>query len=571
MEDSSRLNTLNSHSQTSFGMSSFGTTERQKFGQNVRLAMACIESPTKPTNSKAMPSDEATIHHRLKALSQEITSSHADLLELLVRYDELEGWKTSGASHCAAWMNLELGISMQLGWEFLRVGRKLRLLPTTTALFRAGKLSWSKIRLIVNVADADNEKTLCHAALDASVTEVKRLCNEFRWAQDDSGESENQRALKQWDARALLWDELSTGSTRIQLILPPEIAQAFLNSVEHSLNQLDSDSSETKISQRRADAAILMAETSLQVAGRDIATADRYQVIVSMEATEASSEAVPEDPTPSYLPSKRPAVKGASTIAQETAKRIACDCSISTITKTDGEPTDIGRKSRLWPNAMTRAIKDRDQHCQFYGCTHTQNLQIHHIVHWANGGTTSVENGVCLCHYHHTLVHEGGYSIRAVANNQTSLNEQFSMQQHVSDASMFDFEKELRNNNKSFNKIRKLSPTTYRFRVFDNDGRDIRGRHHAYVNDYTKTCKADIPTQRDSETRQKLSKPVHHYGLGPDRSTRVECAEPKSGYYQLRNTRNTYQLLSSNTSKRQNAQPDPQSFWQALLPVVPQL
>ena len=197
MEDSLALNTNNPHSQTSFGMGSFGTKERQQFGQHVRLAMACIEGPIQPKNSKAMPSDEATIHHRLKALSQDITSSHADLLELLVRYDELEGWRTSGASHCAAWMNLELGISLQLGWEYLRVGRKLRLLPTTTALFRAGKLSWSKIRLIVNVADTDNEKTLCHAALDASVTAVKRLCNEYRWTEDGNGESENERALKQ--------------------------------------------------------------------------------------------------------------------------------------------------------------------------------------------------------------------------------------------------------------------------------------------------------------------------------------------------------------------------------------
>ena len=276
------------------------------------------------------------------------------------------------------------------------------------------------------------------------------------------------------------------------------MAQAFLNSVEHSLNQTDADNSETKLSQRRADAAILMAETSLQAAGRDIATADRYQVIVSMEATEVESEETSHTP----LPPKRPTVKGASYIAQETAKRIACDCSISTITKIGGEPTDIGRKSRLWTNAMTRAIKDRDQHCQFYGCTHTHNLQIHHIVHWVNGGSTSVENGVCLCHYHHTLVHEGGYSIRAVAKNQTSLNEQFSQQQHVSDASMFNFEKELRNDRESFNKVRKLSPTTYRFRVFDADGRDIRGSHHA------ETCKADIPTKRDSQTRQNLSKPV---------------------------------------------------------------
>jgi hypothetical protein len=60
-----------------------------------------------------------------------------------------------------------------------------------------------------------DEKLLCHAALDASITEVKRLC------MDTAG------VLKQWESRSLVWDELSMGSTRIQLVLSPEIAQAF--------------------------------------------------------------------------------------------------------------------------------------------------------------------------------------------------------------------------------------------------------------------------------------------------------------------------------------------------------
>ena len=40
--------------------------------------------------------------------------------------------------------------------------------------------------------------------------------------------------------------------------------------------------------QRRADAAILMAETSLQAAARDIATVDRYQVIASVDVSDCS-------------------------------------------------------------------------------------------------------------------------------------------------------------------------------------------------------------------------------------------------------------------------------------------
>ena len=470
MEDSSVAIGNKTDTTLPLGMSSFGTKDRQQFGQDIRLAMACMEGTAVPVIAKAMPSDEAAIHHRLKVLSQDITSSHADLLELLVRFDDMEGWKKQGASHCAAWVNLELGISLQLGWEYLRVGRKLRLLPTATALFRAGKLSWSKIRLLASVADEDNEKILCHAALDASVTDVKRLCSEYRWSGDDTHDGENERAIKQWESRSLFWDEVSNGSTRIQLVLPPELAQAFLNSIEHSLSLISVDETEYTVSQRRADAAVLMAESNLQAAGRDIATADRYQVIVSVDSAELAT------------PSKRATVKEAGPVARETARRIACDCSVTTLHKTNGEPTDIGRRSRLWPAAMARAIKDRDQQCQFPGCNQSMNLQIHHIKHWADGGKTCVENGVCLCQYHHTTVHEGGYSIEAVASSERLLGQQFSAQCHADDIGMFSAEEDLRNDEVSFHTVRGLLPTRYRFCVLDSEGRDLNDRR-VTVND----------------------------------------------------------------------------------------
>jgi hypothetical protein len=563
MEDSSVASVAKDHKTDSpipLGMGSFNANDRQQFGRNIRLAMACIEGPAEPIIGKAMPSNEAAIHQRLKVLSQDITSAHADLLELLVRFDDLEGWKTQGAKHCAAWMNLELGISKQLGWEYLRVGRKLRLLPTTTALFRAGKLSWSKIRSIVDVADPGNEKILCHAALDASVTEVVRLCNEYQWTKDENGDGENDRAIKQWKSRSLFWNELGNGSTRIQLILPPEIAQAFLNSVEHSLSLIEVDDSDNKISQRRADAAVLMAETSLQAAGRDMATADRYQVIVSVGAADLAT------------PPKRPTIKGAGPIARETARRIACDCSISTHTTTNGEPTDIGRRSRLWPNAMARAIRNRDQHCQFYGCTQTHNLQIHHIKHWADGGTTCVSNGVSICQKHHTFVHEGGFSIQPVANSEQRLNDQFSMQQQADNPGMFNVEKELRNDRESFNTVRKLSPTKYRFRVVDADGQDLRSKHSAFNVKSVITSKPDATNKDDVQFESKTtagiiteddaqfgsnadsgitekneeqfasnadlpftSKPMHPFVSSYIHSTRVDCAEPVSGFYYYRN------------------------------------
>ena len=366
------------------------------------------------------------------------------------------------------------------------------------------------------MADANNERTLCHAALDASVSDVKRLCAGYRWQDDSNGEAENDRALQQWNARSLTWDETSNGSTRIQLILPPERAQAFLNSVEHSLSQLDNskeqlDDTNSSMSQRRADAAVLMAETSLQSAGRDIATADRYQVIVSVDASELSAadttvRAVAAGSDIS-TPSKRASVKGAGPIARETARRIACDCSLSINRTANGEPVDIGRKSRIWPSAMARAIRERDQHCVWPGCTQTHHLHIHHLRHWADGGATSILNGASLCSSHHSLVHEGGYTIQRVEDNDQRLHEQFVQQQHSADLSQFDVEKELRNDKESFNTVRTLSPECYRFRVIDAQGQDIHNRSDADIS--------------NNGTRSTFD---------PDEYTRVYCGEPVPDY-----------------------------------------
>ena len=553
MDDANKPSPNNNQPRIPLGMSAFGPAEREQFGQSVRLAMACIESPPEPTKGPALPQDESAIRQRLKALSQEITSNHADLLELLVRFDDVQGWKSSGARHCAAWMNIEIGISIQLSWEYLRVGRKLQTLPTVQALFRVGKLAWSKVRLITRVANTDNEKTLCHAALDASVSEVKRLCEAYQWSEDDNGEGETTRVIQQWASRALTWSEASNGSTRIQLVLPPEVAQAFLNSVEQSLNQLGTvaDATQSTVAQRRADAAVLMAETSLQHAGRAIATADRYQVSISVDADElatddvsiqevattqppAHSAATHSGPThfDTKCPAKRPTLNGVGPIAKETARRVACDCSLSVNTTSKTELISIGRKSRIWPSAMARAIKERDQHCAWPGCTHSHQLHIHHIKHWADGGETSVNNGVCLCSYHHTMVHEGGYRIEVVEPNSHQHNEQFIRQQYNEDVTLFDFEKSLRNDKASFNTVRNLSPTRFRYQILDSHGRIVSGRT---VGDPQQATEVEVHQQ----TQKPALRPAHYYGGSASSDVAdTKCAESVSNLESTRVDRN---------------------------------
>ena len=76
---------------------------------------------------------------------------------------------------------------------------------------------------------------------------------------------------------------------------------------------------------------------------------------------------------------------------------------------------DVGRKTRSIPPAIRRALDARDRKCRFPGCG-SRWCDAHHVVHWADGGPTSLENLLLLCRRHHRAVHEGGFAVWPDAN-----------------------------------------------------------------------------------------------------------------------------------------------------------
>ena len=305
--------------------------QSQQFGRSLHLAMACINgaerlqhSKTNKANFNQQGFSESTPRQSTKKelssdlyrVSTEIDTNRAELVELMVQFDEQQGWADSGARNCADWVNANLGIGQSSAYQFLRVGRELRDLPIIRALFRCGELSWSKVKILTTVADADNEQDLAHVSLTATVTDVERICREFRWAkaEEEGGDpatgrtKADLRAESQYNNRSLTTHEQPDGSIVLRISLPPEKAQAVLNSLEHCQNELYQDNAvpgvergddsvqphnndngctnttdQPSIRQRRADALVLMAERSLQSAGSDVSRSDRYQVILHVE------------------------------------------------------------------------------------------------------------------------------------------------------------------------------------------------------------------------------------------------------------------------------------------------
>ena len=90
-------------------------------------------------------------------------------------------------------------------------------------------------------------------------------------------------------------------------------------------------------------------------------------------------------------------------ISAATARRLACDAHlVPVVLGAQGEPLDVGRASYPVTQAIWRALVARDGGCGFDGCGRPPEwTEAHHLVHWADGGETSVENCCLFCDHHH--------------------------------------------------------------------------------------------------------------------------------------------------------------------------
>ncbi|MEU7798418.1 DUF222 domain-containing protein [Micromonospora arborensis] len=101
-------------------------------------------------------------------------------------------------------------------------------------------------------------------------------------------------------------------------------------------------------------------------------------------------------------------------LSADTVRRLACDATIlPAILGGNGQVLDAGRQRRLINGPLRRALVLRDRGCAFPGCDRPPRwCDAHHIHHWADGGTTSLDNAVLLCGHHHRHLHHSDWTVR---------------------------------------------------------------------------------------------------------------------------------------------------------------
>lgn len=101
-------------------------------------------------------------------------------------------------------------------------------------------------------------------------------------------------------------------------------------------------------------------------------------------------------------------------LSPESLRMLCCDAGVIPVVMNGaGQPLDVGRRTRVVPDGIRRAVAARDRGCARCGRPPSWT-EIHHVVEWQNGGPTSVDNCVMLCRSCHRLIHHAGWDVRLV-------------------------------------------------------------------------------------------------------------------------------------------------------------
>lgn len=411
----------------------------------------------------------------ITGLCADINAATYKQLVMVAEFDRRLGWGDEGVRSCAHWLNWKCGISLVAAREKVRVGHALALLPNVSKAFASGELSYSKARAITRVASVHNEDCLLSYAKNGTASQLDKTVRLYRKQFDSAGQpmadyqqpvfdpdeevdqvepsdserfdAENQGAVHNKDYRQLthFWDEHGcliirarlTGEQGALVIKAIDAAVESIreagpsiDSASHALERIAGEGDESALENqlsddeksrldrqqqtlRHADALVLMAEALLRDSKVASCTDDRYQVVVHVDSNVLAKQVFEKhDGTPDCY------IDNQVGIPVETARRLSCSCKVVTALTNKGEPLSIGRSSRAIPTAIKRALDIRDRTCVFPGCDCHKHLDAHHIQHWANDGETSLWNLIKVCHHHHTLLHEGQYSVERLADGE---------------------------------------------------------------------------------------------------------------------------------------------------------
>lgn len=309
-----------------------------------------------------------------------------------------------GHLSAAAWLAHRQGLSRRSAEGAVLQARALEAMPGVARAFGEGELSGSAVHVLASAQQAApqayerSEGALIEAARSMAFGELRRVIETWRAAADPDGATDEEE--RRHERRRLDVCPEPDGTVRVVGELDAEDGQGLITAIRA---QMDAETRASRgpdprtPTQRRADALAEICQQWLASRERPNVGGERPHVVVTMDLETLVERAGNGD------------LDDAGSITPDTARRLACDADITrVITRGASEPLELGRRTKVVPPGLRRAIAIRDRGCRFPGCGRPSGwCDAHHVRHWADGGETSLANLVLLCRPHHRAIHRG--------------------------------------------------------------------------------------------------------------------------------------------------------------------
>lgn len=323
----------------------------------------------------------------------------AQILRRIERFDRRGGAVEHGSTQ--SWLRSELRMTAPDAHRDVALARDLAdVLPATMAAMADGGISPQHAQAIARLRRTVDDVAVIAAEphlAEAARTSTPKDMRAFTSAVAHSYSPERFADAERDDYEHRRFDAASTihGIGVGGFTLHPAGFETVMTAIHAASRPVHGD--DRTPAQRRADALVTIAELALNSGKLPVTGGVKPHVsVVVQTATIAGTDGAPT----------AECAFGAA-LGTKWVQRISCDAEVSRVVfGPAGEVLDSGRATRTFTAAQIRAIVARDKRCIWPGCDAPPGwCQAHHIIHWAAGGPTSVDNGALLCGRHHDRVH----------------------------------------------------------------------------------------------------------------------------------------------------------------------
>ncbi len=287
------------------------------------------------------------------------------------------------------------------GSAVVRTGLDMRRLPAAGASFRAGQIGLRHLRLLAKAADhldnfADLERPLLDIAQGCEPGELANLVDVLI-SQSRPEHLDDEETVRH-QKRGVSLSLLPNGLYRLDGLLDTVAGQRLRDALQAGMDRPTPEDQRTP-KQRRADALDDLVSS---------ATANRRHLGVNGLTITIDAD---------NLPDRIGATLDSTPIGPDTFDLLTCTAVISVVLGTTRGtqfiPLRLARTVRTATPAQWAALTLRDKGCIRCGRA-VRYCQAHHIVHWAAGGSSDLDNFCLLCSRCHHDLHNGHFSIEMV-------------------------------------------------------------------------------------------------------------------------------------------------------------